>query len=420
MRIDWQKPKYMIFISFSLLSLGLAIYIAEKSEDVQIEVTRNLLADKFGHRRFHANDASKPVDIRLRNGSTVSAQLTINHKLQSHIEMLFNRYRPDYAAFVAMDAETGQILAIADYSKKGHEGNLAIRSSFPAASVFKVVTSAAAIEDGGLAPHSRIPFNGSATSLYKRNLDFRVNRWTRFVSLENALARSINSVFGKIAAHGLGQQVLQRYANSFLFNKEIDFDLPLQESSADVPQDQFGLAESGSGYTRDQTISPVHGAMIAAAIINDGWMPKPYLVESVSDQNGDVLYEYKKQANRPTVLASTAQQLASMMEQTIVRGTARKHYRDYRRHSVLSNLFIGGKTGSLTGYSPRGKYDWFVGFAQDKNNPGRKIAFASMIVNGKFWRVKSSYLARQIILKHFEDYRPVNLAHKKRRESKRL
>ena len=60
---------------------------------------------------------------------------------------------------------------------------------------------------------------------------------------------------------------------------------------------------------------------------------------------------------------------------------------------------MGGKTGSLTGLTPRGKNDWFVGYAaQDE----RRIAFAALTVNKERWRVKSAYLARKVIEVYFE------------------
>jgi hypothetical protein len=98
----------------------------------------------------------------------------------------------------------------------------------------------------------------------------------------------------------------------------------------------------------------------------------------------------------------TAKSLSMIMENTITRGTARKEFRDYNHHPVLSKLFIGAKTGSLSGPSPAGRYDWFVGFAQSSTNPKKKIAFASMIINRKYWKVKASHVAREAIIEHFQ------------------
>jgi beta-lactamase class D len=66
---------------------------------------------------------------------------------------------------------------------------------------------------------------------------------------------------------------------------------------------------------------------------------------------------------------------------------------------------VGGKTGSLTGTSPQGKYDWFVGYA--KSPSGKRIAFASLAIHGEFWRVKAAMLARQAIEHYFADELPL-------------
>jgi cell division protein FtsI/penicillin-binding protein 2 len=196
---------------------------------------------------------------------------------------------------------------------------------------------------------------------------------------------------------------MQRYANNFGFNQKVDFEMPMEMGAALIPtDDEFGLAESGSGYTRRQTLNPIHGAMIAAAVVNGGNMPAPYLVESATEADGTVVYEAEVNRNLFRSLdRDTARSLAMIMEHTVTQGTARKEYRDYNHHPMLSKLFIGAKTGSLSGTAPAGKYDWFVGFAQASANPRQKIAFASMIVNRQFWRVKSAYIAREAILEHF-------------------
>ena len=365
-------------------------------------VTRDDVAGAIGNRRFMAKSLRESMSVGLFDNQ-YEVITTINLELQEKMERLYRRYSPLYAAFVAIDPDTGAILAIVDHSKHGHVGNLTLKGTYPAASVFKVVTSAAALEIGDYRPETEIPFNGTQTSLYRRNLTYQTNRWTRHVNFGDALAKSINTIFGKIALYGVGRDTLQRYADAFGFNQHVKFDMPLEVSSVIVPEDWFGVAESGSGYTKKQTLSPIQGALIGATVINDGVTPSPFLVRTLLDADKEPVYEYPPSNMRRPISSETAQQLQAMMEKTILRGTAKKYYRDYFQHPILSKVFIGAKTGSLTGDSPKGKYDWFVGFAKSRINPSKKIAFASMIVNGKYWKVKSSYIARQAILQYFKD-----------------
>ena len=367
------------------------------------KLLRTEIAAALGRQRISSNHLkmdSFPLEVK---GQSYEVKFTLDRDLQERIEDIYDRYSPAYAAFVAMDPDTGRILAMADYSAESNTDNLALRASYPTASVFKVVTSAAALDEKKIEPRTIMPVNGSYGTLYRRNLRDVVTRWTRYISIEEAFAKSVNTVFAKIAMKNVGPQALQKYANAFGFNQKIDFDMQLDSGSAIIPDDSFGLAESGSGYTRRQTMSPIQGAMIASAVINGGTLPSPYLVQEVRNKGGVKVFESKEMMLGHAIDQSTAHTLSMIMEHTITQGTARKEYRDYNHHPVLSKLFIGAKTGTLNGDSPSGKYDWFVGFAQSSSNPKKKIAFASMIVNRSYWKVKASHVAREAILQYFAD-----------------
>lgn len=419
------KPVLWTVGVFAFLALGGFSYFAFYPEKAKSKVVvrtlqrapaftqkleRAEIAEALGRQRLSSNHValdSFPVSI---HGKSYNLKFTLDRELQQRIENVYERYSPTYAAFVAMDPETGKILAMADYSTEPVSDNLNLRATYPTASVFKVVTSAAAIDEKKLQPRSYFPVNGSYGTLYKRNLKDVVTRWTRYITIEEAFAKSVNSVFAKIAMKRVGPQSMQKYADAFGFNRHIDFDMPLDPGSAIVPlDDSFGLAESGSGYTRRQTMSPIQGALIASAVINGGRIPDPYVVEEVDAPNGVNVYQAEpKQLSKP-IDPDTARTLSLLMEHTVTQGTARREYRDYNHNPLLSKLFIGGKTGSFSGDSPAGKYDWFVGFAQSSTNPKKKIAFASMIVNRKYWKVKAAHVAREAILQYFSEAKKAEL-----------
>ena len=88
------------------------------------------------------------------------------------------------------------------------------------------------------------------------------------------------------------------------------------------------------------------------------------------------------------------------MEATITQGTSKKSFRSLVKDRKFRELIVGGKTGSLTGDNPRGKVDWFVGYAMNEN---QKIAIAALTVNVDYWTVKSSFLAQSLFRTHFKD-----------------
>lgn len=328
---------------------------------------------------------------------------TLDAELQKESDMLLKRYKPDYAAIFMMDAKTGQVLAMSSFEKADLQGsNLNLRATFPAASVFKVITAAAAVDRAGISPEHRIGYNGGNYTLYKKNvLSDKVNRWTRFITLKEAFARSINTAFGRLSLENLEPKDISEYAERFMFNQVIPADFQVESSQATVPTEKgFALTEVASGYNRFNTMSPVHGAMIAASIINDGKMIIPYIVDSLENSNSEKVYQAQILERGQILRPESAAKVRQMMEQTVLTGTSRKTFRKLVRDKHFKEVEMGGKTGHFSGTNPKGRTDWFVGYATDDND---KIAIAAITVNVKKWTVKSSALGEMMFRKYFKD-----------------
>ena len=342
-----------------------------------------------------------PSSINLAQKEQLRLRYTIDPQLQGKIKQLIRAYNPDWASFVALDARTGKVLSMFSHSsEKSTAENLALKASFPAASVFKIVTAAAAVESHDVSAETIIPFNGRSHTLYKNNVKYtRTNRWTRYMPLRKAFGKSINTVFGKLGMNILGYDLLIEYAQKLGFNRPIPADFPIQASRVDLdPKDPWALAEVASGFTRDNTLSPLHGALLAAVLANDGVMMEPYIVDRISTPEGALLYEAQPQAASVSLAKGTTDELRNMMQETVKSGTSRGSFRSFLRSSRFRHLEVGGKTGSLTGKDPKGKCDWFVGYASDGNE---RIAFAALTINKEYWKVRSAYLARKYIEAYF-------------------
>ncbi|MBI3351234.1 MAG: hypothetical protein HY036_01505 [Nitrospirae bacterium] len=139
-------------------------------------------------------------------------------------------------------------------------------------------------------------------------------------------------------------------------------------------------------------MSPLHGALIASAIGNGGDFLVPHLIEKVVDKNGNELYAPTKEVVGQVVSKNTTDLLREMMGKTVIMGTSRRAFRSYHRSAALRDITIGGKTGSLTGNDPRGKYSWFVGMAPLEKP---EIAIAALVINNGRWRIKGSDIAKE-------------------------
>ncbi len=344
------------------------------------------------------------IDFRVGDSFTRAKVLySIDWRLQSRMEKLFSQYRPDYGAFVALDATSGEVLSLVSYRKSAIDlGHMALRASFPAASVFKIVTAAAVLERKRLNPESHIPFNGGFHTLYRRNVNsVEENRWTHDVTLSEAFAKSINTVFAKIGMYMLEPRDLREFAEKFQFNQPIPADVRIDLSHFELPDnDPWAAAEVASGFNRVATMSPIQGAMMASAIANDGIMMAPYVVDRLTTTDEGIVYNASPMQLTVAVSPDTAGGLQSLMRETVRIGTSRKIFRPYNRGKVMAEVEIGAKTGSLQGLRPRGKYDWWVGYAREG---ATRIAIAALTINEEKWQVKSSYLAKTFIEEYFKE-----------------
>jgi len=371
---------------------------------LKIQETRNMLKQALGPDLSHNQLKENALINWYGNRQNVNISYTIDSDIQKEAEKLLKSYKPDYGAVVVLDAATGAVRAMVSYEKgQPSTENLALRGTYPAASIFKIVTATAALDKYKLSPETIIMYNGSNHTLYKKNVMYtKVNRWTREITLREAFARSINTVFGRLTFEKMQPKDIEEYAIKFGFNKPIQTDLPFDMGFTNIPEEKtYALAEIASGFNKVTTMSPIQGAMIAASVASTGVMRVPYIVESVKDDSGKVLFQSEPVTAAVTMSGEGASRLKELMEATITRGTSRKSFRALVRDKKLKELELGGKTGSLQGDNPKGKVDWFVGYAIGGEND--RLAIAAITVNKEYWTVKSAYLAQSIFKKYYKE-----------------
>ena len=332
-------------------------------------------------------------------GKNVQVVYTLDPLLQEKMISLFAKYKVPYGAFVAISTKTGKVLAMAGYSEKdGVDQNLALRATYPAASIFKLVTAAAALEKGKVEPDTVINFRGGLYALSPGNWTDNPKRDKNKITLADAMGKSCNVAFAKVALRWLDAGDLLRSAESLGFNNTINFEFPVQQSRIHVENNEKSIAKTAAGFG-DVTLSPLHGAMIASAIANDGRMVEPRIVEKIFI-DGREAYNFGKKEGTAGISPETAEKLRYMMTKTVEKGTARHSFFTQRGKAYLKDIVVGGKTGSLEGDDPQGDYSWFVGMAP-LDNP--EIAIAALVINRPVWKIKAPFVAREGFLTYFNN-----------------
>jgi len=339
----------------------------------------------------------------ISDGHELRVNTSIDIALQQFILKKMKRSTSRYIGIVTMDPLTGRILTMASYDKTDPYANPCLNNRFPAASIFKIVTAAAAIEKCGFSEQSAFKYNGRKHTLYKSQLKKRTNKYTNRITLKDSFAQSINPVFGKLGSIYLGKNTLEKYADSFGFNSQIDFELNVSESLMSISDDPYNWAEIACGFNSDTRISPIHGALIASAIINNGKLVEPTIVDRIVDEKDHIIYRNHVTLIRHSITPATSRRITNLMETTIRSGTCRKSFKGYKRDRILSKLNIGGKTGSIDNKTHDARYDWFIGFAEEKDGPG-KIAISVVVAHEKYIGTRANQYARLIMKEFFRDY----------------
>lgn len=310
-----------------------------------------------------------------------SVQLTILASLQTEAQRLLAER---IGAIVAMDVQTGAVLALASYpvvdpgplaaieeddvaaARNYWESLLAdsrrplLRRStlglYTPGSIFKVVTAAAAIDSGIANPGTVYVDDGVFTvdghTIVEANRpDDTVTEWT----LTEALAYSLNVVFAQVGLE-LGAEQLTRYAEAFGFGSVPEFEYPVARSqvasSDDFLSQSAAVADTAFGQGELQTTA-VHMALLAQAIANGGMMMQPYMIDRYLDEDGDTRHRVEPSGWRRSVRPETASAVEEMMVVAVESG--------YASGAWVPGLRIGGKTGTAE-VSDGEPHAWFIGF----------------------------------------------------------
>lgn len=317
-----------------------------------------------------------------------------------HLKTL-ERGKPQRIAMVAIDGDSGLVRAMAGFDLDDPDANPCTAADYPAASIFKIVTAAAAVDTLGYSDHTPLYFNGQKYTLYKRQLKETRNKYTTRVSLAQAFADSINPVFGKLGKNDLGRQKLNHYAHAFGFNQGPETDFEFIPSRFSVTESDYHLAELGCGFNRQTRISPVFGAAMVSTVLNQGNLLVPRVVDRVTLSDGSLVYKSKTEIFKHPIRPETARTMEKIMQKTISSGTAKKAFRRHQRDKVLSTLVIGGKTGSLYNNERTVKYDWFVGYGREKK--GTKSLIVSVVVgHRKYIGTRAGTHARTLLRTYFQ------------------
>ena len=237
------------------------------------------------------------------------------------------------------------------------------RELYAPGSTFKTVVSATGLDTGMVEPGTEFDdpaafaLPGSTATI----TNFGGQPCTDGVSvtLLEAFVRSCNTTFADLAIQ-LGAVEIGITSDAIGFNRDIGYEWPVPEAvwqTEILANDDAALGQSGIGE-RDVRATPLHMAMVAAAVANNGVVARPYLVQRVFDADGLTTESTEVTEIGRAMAPETASVLAQMMERVVTEGTGRR--------AAVPGVRVAGKTGTATG-SGGFSNPWFIGFAPVDN-----------------------------------------------------
>lgn len=272
--------------------------------------------------------------------------------------------------------------------------NRAIGDNYPPGSLFKVIVSAAALEDGRT-PETVIPapdiLTLPQTNTQLRNFGNSRCSGSQEQPLIDALTISCNTAFAQLGID-LGEDRVREMAAAFGLDGE-GYQIPLDVAPSGVGdiESAAALGQTSIGQ-RDVRMTPLQAALVAATVANDGRQMKPYMVDQVLAPDLTVIDETDPEEWRSPISGEVADQLTEMMLSVVENGSGRA--------ARISGVDVAGKTGTAQVSDEVADHTWFMGFAP-ADDP--TIAVAVFVANGGgTGGERSAPIARDVIAAYLE------------------
>ncbi|WP_353892815.1 penicillin-binding transpeptidase domain-containing protein [Proteinivorax hydrogeniformans] len=298
---------------------------------------------------------------------TLTIDHYIQHIVESKMQITMEEFEPEGISVIAVDPNTGEILALAnkpdfepesfaDYPSSTWR-NAAITNSFEPGSTFKIATMAVGLEENVFKPTDTYICKG-----YKEVLGTRIRNWDRRANGEQtytqAVVRSSNTAFVDIGLD-LGKDTLFKYIHGLGFGQRTGIDLPGETTGILFnTQTMTDLDLAVTSFGQGNAVTPIQQIMGVAAVANGGQLMQPYLAKEFRNSEGEVV-----KANKPTPVRTVFSQETSDISREILQEVVKG------ANLTIDGYSVAGKSGTAQKISPEGGYidgsiiASYVGFA---------------------------------------------------------
>lgn len=336
------------------------------------------------------------IDAQQGYSLVLTVDETLQYYLEKHLEDALAETQSKGAYGIMMDVKTGAILAMSskpDYNLNSpweviseetlyeiglldaeqqsaaisaaisqQWRNSAIADTYQPGSVFKIITAAAAMEEGlvALEEHFNCP---GYTVVGGRRINCHKLAGHGNETFVQGLMNSCNPVFIDVGLR-IGVDTFMDYFDAFGLNDKTGVDLPGEASS--ITHEKLGVTMGSSelascSFGQTFQVTPIQMITAVAAVANGGKLMQPYIVQSVIDENGNTISTTQPTVKNQVISSETASTLCGMLEKVVSEGGGKNAY--------VPGYRIAGKTGTSEKIGESGEGEAmkyiasFVGFA---------------------------------------------------------
>jgi cell division protein FtsI/penicillin-binding protein 2 len=302
-------------------------------------------------------------DVPASDGFSVrlSIDSAIQHMAEEELDYLAKKYSPEKATIIISDAQTGFILAMANYptfnlneynqvpaGDQGTMRNIAIADMYEPGSVFKIVAASAALNEGLVTASSR--FDCSIDSIdYKgktRALPREDHHFDEPLSVAEIISHSSNRGAAQLAMK-LGDQKFYDYARAFGFGQRTGFPVGGEIFGSMAPPDKWdGLTITRMPMGHSIAATPLQMQMAMTVIASGGYLLRPQIISQINDASGEPVYRYGGVAKQRVITTETARTMARLLQGVVSDRRTRYGNEGTAPEAAIPNYEVAGKTGT--------------------------------------------------------------------------
>ncbi|MFH1784274.1 MAG: penicillin-binding transpeptidase domain-containing protein [bacterium] len=311
-----------------------------------------MVGERDGKGRFILKDDKAYKNPPKGNSIFLTIDSKIQYFVERELEQVCKKYNAKGGTIIVQETSTGEILAMANWptfdpnniteETQGFIKNRAVTDVYEPGSTFKIITAAAALEEGLVTREDKIFCEeGRYVFAGKPIRDHEKQGWLTF---KEVIEKSSNIGVAKVSEK-LGKEKMFSYVTNFGFGSKTKIQLPFEaDGFLKNPRNWSKISLSRISFGQEISVTPLQMVSAVSAVGNRGKLMHPYIIKFRKDKKGNIIEEFSPQLRRRVISENTALILNDILKGVVENGTGKA--------AAVEGYAVAGKTGTAQKYDP--------------------------------------------------------------------